>query len=282
MLKSVLAIAALFFFLVFAVLFLDSNEEDTTIEETSLVKAAVLDIIEGRLPLDSMITQSRSWQGLNDFSFYYMEYKTEMAEVQKQTLNRSIDIRPNYSNKSSSEDYWSQVYGGIYKSNNAELVNLKDSLTALKEGSQFTRSEFANLIVSLVQDMPYWYVFDGDYCDKRPNKKLPCIDHVKFGLLSPSEMAATAIGDCDTRTLLLYVLLRHFSYEPIILVSDEYGHAMLGVDLPSVGKYKRHRGRKFYFWETTAKGWKLGEIAPDNSVIRYWKVALTFDVKNFK
>ena len=276
--RGVLALIALFFFLVFAVLFLDTDQKETTSNETSLAKSSVLDIIEGRLPLDSIITQSRAWQGLNDFSFYSIEYATEMAEIQEQTLNRSIDIRPNYSNKTRSEDYWSQVYNGIYKANNPKLTNLKDSLTALREGTRFTKDEFANLIVSLVQDMPYWYVFDGEYCDKRPNKKLPCIDHVKFGLLSPSEMAATAIGDCDTRTLLLYVLLRHFNYDPIILVSDKYGHAMLGIDLPSTGDYKTHRGRKFYFWETTARGWKLGELPPDNSVIKYWKVALTFDV----
>ena len=81
-------------------------------------------------------------------------------------------------------------------------------------------------------------------------------------------------GDCDTRAVILYELLNRMGYETIIVVSREYGHAMIAVDLPIIGDHIEYKGRHYYFWETTAKGWKAGMLPPSYPQIPYWKVAL--------
>ena len=71
-----------------------------------------------------------------------------------------------------------------------------------------------------------------------------------------------------------YVILEHMGYDPMIVVSDEYAHAMLALNLPAQGDYIRYAGKKYYFWETTATGWGIGMLPPESNNKEYWKKAL--------
>jgi len=99
------------------------------------------------------------------------------------------------------------------------------------------------------------------------------------GFVSPIEMIMTQMGDCDTRTITLYLLLKSFGFDVIELVSDVESHAIIAINLPIAGGkvYYPFRGKKYYIWETTSKHYP--GTHPDG--VRYmknwknWKVELS-------
>jgi hypothetical protein len=60
-----------------------------------------------------------------------------------------------------------------------------------------------------------------------------------------------------------------------MLISEEYGHCILGIDLPMKGKYVGNSNRKYLVWETTAPGFKPGELSPEISDMDKWHIAIT-------
>ena len=66
-------------------------------------------------------------------------------------------------------------------------------------------------------------------------------------------------SDCDSRSMLVAVLLRHMGVDACMFVSPEYSHAMLGVSLPGKqGQSILVSGREYLVGETTAKDLTLG------------------------
>lgn len=135
------------------------------------------------------------------------------------------------------------------------------------------RSKLAELVVTFVQDIPYSYVLPGD-CESYKTNGKPCVGDVTLGIYSPYEFIHTLNGDCDTRSVLIYAILQELAFDPMILISDEYAHAMIALNIPTSGDYILSGGEKYYFWETTAKGWPVGMLPPTTGNKDYWKIAL--------
>ena len=172
----------------------------------------------------------------------------------------------------SDEDFWEQVYMGLYKQSKNQLDFIQDSLQNIGDSLKLNRTDFAYMVVSFVQDIPYNYVLP-DSCDDK-HSDFPCVPLVKYGILSPVEFLCTLQGDCDTRTVLLFTLLRNFGYEPVIVNSHEYLHSMLALDIPTSGDYLEYKGKRYAFWETTNVGWLPGMLPPDMNNTNYWNVIL--------
>jgi hypothetical protein len=159
----------------------------------------------------------------------------------------------------------------LYQHDADKLVVLQDSLQEIADTRNLNRSEFASFLVSFVQDIPYEFVLP-EACNGSEQK--PCNGNIMYGLYSPAEFVYQLKGDCDTRTVLLYTLLENFGFDAVILISREYEHSMLGIDLPMAGDYITSNGRNYFFWETTNVGWMPGTIPPEMNNTDYWKVAL--------
>ena len=76
--------------------------------------------------------------------------------------------------------------------------------------------------------------------------------------------ASNETGDCDTRSLLAFTILREFGYDVAVVNSIKMGHSMLGVHVPYVpgnGVYglTSISRKRYYLWELTATGWHLGD-----------------------
>ena len=168
------------------------------------------------------------------------------------------------------EGYWRNVYYALYTEDQQAISFLQDSLQNIAARNNLSRNELARLIVSFVQDIPYSYVVQ-ESCEVRDR---PCRGNEKFGILSPVEFLYSLSGDCDTRSVLLYSVLKHFGFSPLIVISNEYRHAMIAIDIPAAGDHILHKGRKFYFWETTSTGWLPGVLPPDTNNVDYWKITL--------
>lgn len=59
-------------------------------------------------------------------------------------------------------------------------------------------------------------------------------------------------GDCDSRALLMVLLLNQMGIDAILMVSPEYGHAVAAVDIPGEGARFNSGGKNYLIADTTA------------------------------
>ena len=113
-------------------------------------------------------------------------------------------------------------------------------------------------------------------CKIRTNYVGDCLGNILFGFQSPVEFMSNFKGDCDTKVLLCFYILKKFGYDVAILISERFEHAVLGINLNVGGSdYVYHRGVKYYAWETTSEGFKPGYLSREDKRMRYWDVCLT-------
>lgn len=80
----------------------------------------------------------------------------------------------------------------------------------------------------------------------------------------PVETLVDKTGDCEDTSILLAAILREMGYDVLIMRFD--GHVALGVanhDFKKEGAYIEVNGKDYFYLETTAPGWELGEIADE-------------------
>jgi hypothetical protein len=186
-----------------------------------------------------------------------------------------------------------EMYSFLY----AKMVNLDqtkiDSVVAIFEDSvqnkKLSPIATAEMVVTFIQEIPYYLVHDRSCKEVLQNsgsaffkeyhrQKKPCLSEVPFGVQSPFEFLHNLKGDCDTRSLLAFAILKKLNIPCSVWISQTYGHSILGVGLPvGVGMYKNVAGVKHYGVELTAKGYKLGAVSPSQNVTSNWEVALSFN-----
>ncbi len=221
----------------------------------------------------AQITQYRSW-----IEYTYQDGYCTQYSLSDSGNDESFNFRDTMwvADDVPDNEFWRSVYQSLYDHDKDQLMELQDSLLAIKTKQQLDKDDFARLVVSFVQDIPYNYIVpeacEGDLTAG------PCVPYVRFGLLSPVEFLYRLQGDCDTRTVLLYTLLRNLGYQPLILNSQEYLHSMLALDIASSGEGFIYKGRTYSYWETTNIGWLPGMLPPDMNNKNYWHVILDSDV----
>lgn len=178
-----------------------------------------------------------------------------------------------------------QVYQNTYDFDQSKLTSLYKMLSKIRNEYILNDVQFAELIVSMVQSLDYSLIMTDDCQDIRINgdreirrllnEGYPCESPHPFGIKTPLEFLTSLKGDCDTRTVALYTVLKHFEYDVVILNSDVYLHSMLGINLPGVGgKFKVHNGKKYLFWETTSSQAPVGFLPSEFGIINNWYIAL--------
>ena len=219
-----------------------------------------------------IVSRPHSWKDNKNrihsgiFKFRYGDY------IDSKKNKESI----NFSNQNS-------LYREIVENDKSKLNMIFSVLDSIKNNNNYSKKEFADIVVSLVQNIPYSYNIETNCEDKSSlpdayvddiSSGVPCISYVRYDILTPLELFKNFLGDCDSRTVLLYTILKQYKYDVVILNSNLYSHSMLGLNIPTRGKYKLIRGKKYFFWETTAPGYKLGYLHPESQNISKWYVAL--------
>jgi len=177
-------------------------------------------------------------------------------------------------------------YMKSYYHDKSRLDYLYSVFNKIQKEKNLNRNEFADMIVSFVQNIDYSLPVstsceeacrEYDWIKKHIDNGGSCDSYVPFGYYSPNEFMGNWTGDCDTRTVFLFTVLKHYSYDVIILNSDLYSHSILGINLTpleiSNPLYKFHNRKRYYTWETTSQ-WPLGLLPPDCSNMNYWNAAL--------
>ena len=181
-------------------------------------------------------------------------------------------------------EYYNRIYVKLIEQNQGKLDNVIDAYAVKGKKNNLTRTQFADMVVTSIQSIPYCMVHDfshakaeqvyGASISNYHQTGGPCLAEVKFGLQAPSEFIANFKGDCDTRSLLLYYILSKFGYDCVVLGSTQYSHAILGISGPYNGDNVLYKRTKYYGWETTAKYFTPGNLSPECNNMRYWEVVL--------
>jgi len=233
------------------------------------------------LGYDTLITHHIRWSDY-DSNHYALDLPVRIRDVRASSLfHRKLS---GYSPSSIGEVY---LQLDQYDENALDLIY--QQFDSLRKNRGLTEDRFASALVSCVQSLPYYLVVPrsceaSQYPDAFTRQYLRacdtdcCVGNVSFGVRSPVEFLSDLKGDCDTRALLLYTLLRRFNYTTAIITSDYYRHAAIAVALtdvlPGADAAFAVNGETLYAWETTAVGYRPGKLPDPVRNLHYWKISL--------
>lgn len=144
---------------------------------------------------------------------------------------------------------WARFYRMAYRESAARLDRLALEATRFMPFDDPT--EQARRVLAWVQGWSYERDRDGT------------------DFIPPLSAVFEGRGDCDSRAVAAAILLERLGIDAILMVSKEYSHAMLGVDVPGGGQRFSFAGREYLVGETTADV-GLGMIARDQSDFSKW------------
>lgn len=252
----------------------DSSHEIEEVKEVTPNETYIPEEIKPERPRLKVKLRWRDYDNRKYEGTYYL-YKDEVADSR---TNLNLLDRQNLSN-------YSEVYTGIYRNDIRYMTGIFTMLDSIRNDQNLSNVEFANVITSMVQSIEYVLVLDTDCNDpwviqnkdirEMLQRGVECDGNAPYGIRTPMEFLSNLKGDCDTRTLLLYTIFKHYKYDVAIINSEYYGHSMLGMNISDgLGAYKTAPGKRYYFWETTGKGFELGNLPPEMGEINFWKIEL--------
>lgn len=219
------------------------------------------------------VHHQRDWTDFKNVSDYCISY-----QMKSQVLDQANGYKNKISDPKAKSypEFWGKVYKALSQADEDHIKVLIDSLDQISKDQALDYMEFAHAVVKMVQDIPYQYIISSNCTSEYAD--YPCFGNQRYGITSPVEFLYTLRGDCDSRTVLLYTILRQFNYDPVVLISKEYRHSMLALNIPAAGEYLKIDGKKYYFWETTSTGWEPGIIPPGMDNKAYWNIALKHEL----
>ncbi len=181
-----------------------------------------------------------------------LAYLDEVAELSASDLN--IDSKYRFDKVNYAKRTWHEIYKRIYWQSYDKFDLILKGFDKIFVDERMNDRDKLYFIISFVQNIEY----------NRPGGKLD--------ILPPLGTLATRFGDCDTKALLLYILLEKANVDCVLFWSFQYKHAMLGVAINARGNYKTHTGKNYYFVETTYPNWEIGDIDPQMDDLSLWYV----------
>jgi hypothetical protein len=186
-----------------------------------------------------------------------LPWSEDEANQESETDKRDYKVLTAYADERELwKDAWARFYRMAYRESASRLDRLVlETAKALPAGDP---TETARRILSWVQG----FVYERDQGGT--------------DFVPPLAAAYGATGDCDSRAVVASILLERLGIDAILMVSREYSHAMLGVDVPGGGQRFELGGKKYLVGETTAKV-GLGMVAAD---MADWSKWLGIDLGN--
>ncbi len=177
-----------------------------------------------------------------DFSWYYN------GRVCTVSLSVPESMYDYYSEKDRAETndfsvYVSHPYDDEYISTIAQKMNF------IALARSYSELDKIQMVIAFVQSLPY----------TSDSVTTPYDEYPRY----PIETLVDNGGDCEDSSILTASLLTAMNYD-IILVNPP-GHMAVAVKIDAYGSYYLVDDEKYFYLETTAEGWKIGEIPDDYS-----------------
>ena len=265
----------LFFFIIIILLFISSNipEFDFTSPDTEK-KEYVIEF--DSLTNENVINSSFAWSLVDNrlkkqkfrISFKLLEKNVKEAMLYIDKLAnlsyKELGLERNYSDPiTESRVVWAEVYRRIFNNAVPKMNSLIEGFNKVFIKENFDDRDKIYFVITFVQNIKY----------DRPGGMLD--------LFPPLGTIAYRFGDCDSKAILLYVILEKMNVDCAMLWSYNYKHAMLGIRVNGRGNFLTANGKKYYFLETTYPNWDVGELPPEFNNIQFWFVSeIDAEVRN--
>lgn len=236
--------------------------------------------------IDYEITKNINWYDFltNKFQLIYTTSVQSFFETQKEHNQAEINLRKTAKNPIS---YYNKLFLKLELLDETKIDSIVRVLSNKAVAKKLNQLQTAEMVTTFIQEIPYVLIHqssckeimdsspDDSFVVKYHNEQKPCMPNVPGGVQSPYEFLHNLKGDCDTRSLLGYSILKKLNIASSVWVSEAYGHSILGIGLPiGNGVYKNIKGINHYPVELTAKGFRLGMIAPQHRDMSNWDIAL--------
>ena len=172
-----------------------------------------------------------------------------------------------YSKHKKVKEAWERYYRMIYKDSYSRVLQVSADIYKVLEPEANKADNplisYAQMLLSWTQTFPYNRTNDARDSD------FTCIPGIVCGEGS----------DCDSRSMLICILLKSLGIETVLYFSPEYSHALVATEIDAPGQFftiedSNGNKRKFLIGETTAKvTW--GMIAKDMADESKW-IPVTF------
>lgn len=251
------------------------SDKNTVKTEKTIIKIPVEEVkeeLKDENEKDIVVRHHHSWKD-SKLNSYEGNIQINMSDY-----NASLSNKLNITGIT-----WGSFYKQMIEYDHLKINYVYKLFDEIYNSKKISRKRFADIIVCFVQKIPYSILVtkncDEEYKLNKSIKKMidngeKCEGNVTGGIYTPVEFMKNFKGDCDTRTIFLYTILNHYNYDTIILNSNIYAHSIIGVNLPSSGRYKTFLGKRYYTWETTSVNWELGDLPAEVSNMDYWNVEL--------
>jgi hypothetical protein len=211
-----------------------------------------------------------------------LEYRTSEEE-----FTQSLETHREVSGlqAKTEDEFWQSAYQMLLKNDQKKVDSVALVVRKVSKQRRYNPAQTAEYLVTMIQEVPYVLVHDLSCKDavlkyrgfvaQYHMQGKECLPDVVAGVQSPYEFMHNLKGDCDTRTLFAHAVLNRLGISSSVWVSSTYGHSILGVGVPgSSSNRKVIQGVPHYAVELTAKDFRIGMIAPEQSQMSNWKVAI--------
>ncbi len=166
--------------------------------------------------------------------------------------------------------YWQRIYHEMYSANRPLIQRLAAVFKRIQREQRLNDIQLATIIVRFVQYLQYELPPGiGIYSPART-----LFERGKAGAAEPPADANegwNGSGDCDTKSLLLVLILKECGFKACVFDSYRYHHAMAGINLPGIeGTSLEFRGDSYLFVETTYPRWNIGQMPTHYSDLSYF------------
>ncbi len=163
-----------------------------------------------------------------------LPWSSTEAEQELSIVEREYRILTTYLNSQTLwQDAWARFYRMVYRESASRLDAFTDAFSRFLAPGDPT--ETARRVLAWVQGFTF--------------------ERNSFGidLVPPMTAAFEQRGDCDARALVMAIILERMGIDSVLMVSREYSHAMLAVDVPGGGQRFPFQGKNYLVAETTAR-----------------------------
>jgi hypothetical protein len=226
-----------------------TSTKGTTKEDTTVVKDA----------RGNIYTMRVNWGDFeNSFSFTEPDYYKAVKEGEEIVASGNMwayykvdpSTDPNYT-----ATFWSRFFQDMYNKNYIRVSTMVEWFKEKAKENKWSAYDLATEVIKCVQVIPY----------ERPYQVVtdPAQAASVLDYFTPNEIAWYNKGDCDTKSMLIVMILRQLGFDMILYFSEYYQHAMAGININATGTFKISDGKKYYFVESTYPGWNIGDLPPD-------------------
>jgi hypothetical protein len=235
----------------------------------------------GAFPWNYLVDHKVEWSDFinNRFSSTYSTstFDFEASKKRRQAWSR-VPIEDEIS-------FFQDLYADLFAGDRKKLDSIVNYFDVQHQAKSLNPFQTSEMVVAFIQEIPYVLVHDASCSEASSNNQFafeyhskgnPCLPNIFAGVQSPYEFLHNLKGDCDTRSLLAFAILDKLNIGASVWISREYGHSILGVAVPANSPhYKEVSGTRYYATELTAKGFRVGMIAPEQTNMKNWKIVLT-------